>query len=75
MTSHDTAAVAAFVHALDDLLCVPASLNDLAAAESLQSPSEFPSATASVDTQDYSEYPGNEHHKQDQDYTQDAKST
>ena len=48
--SRDTAAAAAFVHALDDLLCVPASLNDLVPAATLQFPSEFPSAAAGADT-------------------------
>ena len=50
MTSHDSAAVVAFVHALDDLLCVPASLNDLVPAATLQFPSEFPSVAAGADT-------------------------
>ena len=44
------AAAAAFVHALDDLLCVPASLNDLVPAANLQFPSEFPSVAAGADT-------------------------
>ena len=73
MTCHDGAR--AFLRGLDGLLRVPAFLNYLVVAESWQSPPEFPSVSASADTQDYNEYPGLEHHKQDQDYTQDAKST
>ena len=47
--NRDTAA-AAFVHALDDLLCVPASLNDLVPAATFEFPSESPSVAAGADT-------------------------